>query len=32
MIFTSAASRGGEDKIKLENIVEDGLHICSRDE
>ena len=30
-ISTTAALRGDEDKIKLENIVKDGLCICSKD-
>lgn len=30
-ISTTAALRGDEDKIILENIVNDGLCICSKD-
>ena len=31
LISTNAALRGDEDKIRLENIVKDGLCICSKD-
>ena len=31
LISTTAALRGDEDKIRFENIVKDGLCICSKD-
>ena len=31
LISTTAALRGHEDKIRLENIAKDGLCICSKD-